>query len=313
MSATWTELHPDKPVTLGIPLPTYSTVILDADDPYHALPHGEIGEIGIAGIGLACGYLNRDDLTEQGVHPGLPGHPGEPVGPDLPHRRPGPGQRRTGRSSTTAGRPAGRRARLPHELDEIESALLRTPGREPGAACSVGSGPQAARLSSAPQRRPAAGRAAGVVRGPPAPPCRRPSRPCRSAARRRSRRRTASARPCAARAAAVPRAAGCRASGAAGRAAAVPPAVRPAPQTAVPVPQAVAPVRPGPGAAAGSAAARPAPGVAGDLAAVLADVLGSRAGAGRRALLRRPGRRLDADGPFLRRAAQARRPARGRR
>jgi hypothetical protein len=30
VTATWTELHPDKPVTIGIPLPTYSTVILDA-------------------------------------------------------------------------------------------------------------------------------------------------------------------------------------------------------------------------------------------------------------------------------------------
>ncbi len=90
---------------------------------------GEVGEIGIAGIGLACGYLNRDDLTEQGVHPGLPGHPGEPVRADLPHRRPGPGQRRTGRSSTTAGSTGrtGRAAATGTELGEIESALLRTP------------------------------------------------------------------------------------------------------------------------------------------------------------------------------------------
>ncbi len=38
VTATWTELHPDKPVTIGVPLPTYTTVILDADDPYRALP-----------------------------------------------------------------------------------------------------------------------------------------------------------------------------------------------------------------------------------------------------------------------------------
>jgi len=45
-------VHPDKAVTIGVPLPTYATVILDTEDPGRALPHGETGEIGIAGIGL---------------------------------------------------------------------------------------------------------------------------------------------------------------------------------------------------------------------------------------------------------------------
>ena len=36
---------------------------LDPDDPHRALPLGGIGELGIAGIGLARGYVNRDDLT----------------------------------------------------------------------------------------------------------------------------------------------------------------------------------------------------------------------------------------------------------
>ncbi|HEX4247418.1 MAG TPA: Pls/PosA family non-ribosomal peptide synthetase [Pseudonocardia sp.] len=65
VTATWTELQPDKPVTIGVPLPTYVTVILDVDNPHRALPHGETGEIGIAGIGLALGYLNREDLTDK--------------------------------------------------------------------------------------------------------------------------------------------------------------------------------------------------------------------------------------------------------
>jgi non-ribosomal peptide synthetase-like protein len=65
VTATWTELHPGKPVTIGVPLPTYVTVILDVDNPYHALPHGETGEIGIAGIGLALGYLNNPEKTEK--------------------------------------------------------------------------------------------------------------------------------------------------------------------------------------------------------------------------------------------------------
>ena len=46
VSATWAVVDPDRPVTIGVPLPTYSTVILDPDDPGRALPHGEVGEIG---------------------------------------------------------------------------------------------------------------------------------------------------------------------------------------------------------------------------------------------------------------------------
>src|SRR5512135_1184567 len=64
VTATWTPVHPDRPVTIGVPLPTYSAVILDPVE-HRVLPRGEIGEIGIAGIGLASGYINRDDLTDR--------------------------------------------------------------------------------------------------------------------------------------------------------------------------------------------------------------------------------------------------------
>lgn len=64
VTATMTELRPDKPVTIGVPLPTYSVVILDPQED-KTVPTGELGEIGIAGIGLALGYINRDDLTKQ--------------------------------------------------------------------------------------------------------------------------------------------------------------------------------------------------------------------------------------------------------
>jgi non-ribosomal peptide synthetase-like protein len=80
VTATWTELHPDKPVTIGVPLPSYAIVILDADDPYRALPRGEVGEIGIAGIGLARGYLNREDLTDKAFIPDFLGIPDNPSG-----------------------------------------------------------------------------------------------------------------------------------------------------------------------------------------------------------------------------------------
>ncbi len=72
MSATWAVVDPERPVTLGVPLPTYSVVILDPDEPT-ALHAGQLGEIGIAGIGLARGYVNRDDLTARAFIPDFVG------------------------------------------------------------------------------------------------------------------------------------------------------------------------------------------------------------------------------------------------
>lgn len=64
VTATLAKLHPAKPVTIGGPLPTYSIVILaEGDD--EVLQKGALGEIGIAGIGLADGYLNREALTDK--------------------------------------------------------------------------------------------------------------------------------------------------------------------------------------------------------------------------------------------------------
>ena len=55
-------------MTIGVPLPTYSVVVLDPDCD-RALPPGEMGEIGIAGIGLASGYVGRPELTERAFVP----------------------------------------------------------------------------------------------------------------------------------------------------------------------------------------------------------------------------------------------------
>ena len=79
VTATLTELYPDKPVTIGGPLPTYSIVILDAEED-EAVDHGGMGEIGIAGIGLAAGYLNRDDLTQKKFIPDFLNIPNNPSG-----------------------------------------------------------------------------------------------------------------------------------------------------------------------------------------------------------------------------------------
>src|SRR3712207_4951965 len=41
VTATWGELHPGKPVTIGKPMPTYAVVLLD--DQQRAVPDGEVG------------------------------------------------------------------------------------------------------------------------------------------------------------------------------------------------------------------------------------------------------------------------------
>ena len=79
VTATLTELTPDKPVTIGVPLPSYAIVILDPQEPKLVAP-GERGEIGIAGICLAVGYLNRPDLTEAKFIPDFVGIPHNPSG-----------------------------------------------------------------------------------------------------------------------------------------------------------------------------------------------------------------------------------------
>ena len=65
VAAFWSELRPDRAPTLGRPLPTYGVVVLDAHDPRRVLPPGEVGEIGLTGVGVARGYVGRADLTRQ--------------------------------------------------------------------------------------------------------------------------------------------------------------------------------------------------------------------------------------------------------
>jgi amino acid adenylation domain-containing protein len=62
LTATWCELFPGRPVTIGSPLPTYHIYILD--DQLRLVEDGESGEICIGGPGVAIGYLNRPDLTK---------------------------------------------------------------------------------------------------------------------------------------------------------------------------------------------------------------------------------------------------------
>jgi non-ribosomal peptide synthetase-like protein len=73
VTATWCELHPGRPVTIGRPLPTYTAELTDPDDPAHPpVADGEVGEITLGGPGVALGYLGRPELTAEKfvVHPG---------------------------------------------------------------------------------------------------------------------------------------------------------------------------------------------------------------------------------------------------
>jgi non-ribosomal peptide synthetase-like protein len=127
VTATWAVLQPDRPVTIGVPLPTYSVVILDPERP-RALAAGELGEIGIAGIGLATGYLNRPDLTEQAFVPDFLGIEHNPSGRiyrtgDL-GRITGEGEIEYHGRTDSQVKIKGYRV----EPTEIESVLLQEPG-----------------------------------------------------------------------------------------------------------------------------------------------------------------------------------------
>ncbi|MDQ2708535.1 MAG: amino acid adenylation domain-containing protein [Actinomycetota bacterium] len=127
VSATWTVLDPDRPLTIGVPLPTYSVVLLDPERPIARRP-GQTGEIGIAGVGLARGYLNRDDLTEKAFIPDFLGIANNPSGRiyrtgDLGRVNDDGEIEFLGRIDTQV-KIRGYRI----ELTEIESVLLQAPG-----------------------------------------------------------------------------------------------------------------------------------------------------------------------------------------
>lgn len=62
ITASWVLLSPDKPVTIGRPLPTYRIDV--RDEQLQLLRTGEPGEICIAGPCVAPCYINRPDQTE---------------------------------------------------------------------------------------------------------------------------------------------------------------------------------------------------------------------------------------------------------
>jgi non-ribosomal peptide synthetase-like protein len=61
--ATCGDLHPDRPVTIGRPIPNYQVYILD--DCLQPVAAGETGELYIGGPGVSCGYVERPDLDAE--------------------------------------------------------------------------------------------------------------------------------------------------------------------------------------------------------------------------------------------------------
>lgn len=61
--ATYAECHPEKEITIGRPLPGYEVLILD--EQLHEVETGLEGELCIAGVALARGYVNRPENTAE--------------------------------------------------------------------------------------------------------------------------------------------------------------------------------------------------------------------------------------------------------
>ncbi len=59
--STITELNRNQPITIGHPLT--NTAVYIVDNNHKALPIGVVGEIVVAGVGIARGYINRPELT----------------------------------------------------------------------------------------------------------------------------------------------------------------------------------------------------------------------------------------------------------
>ena len=102
VTATLTELYPDKPVTIGGPLPTYTIVILDENEDAGVAARRASARSASPASGSPTAISTAPDLTRAEVHPRLPRPPEQPVAAHLPHRRPRPHQRATARSSSTA-------------------------------------------------------------------------------------------------------------------------------------------------------------------------------------------------------------------
>ncbi|CAN0552921.1 unnamed protein product, partial [Laminaria digitata] len=147
VTATLTALEAGKPVTIGVPLPSYAVMMLDAEAP-KLLARGETGEIAIAGIAIARGYLNREDQTAKAFIPDFIGVPGNESGRiyrtgDLGRINADGEIEYMGRIDTQV-KIRGYRI----ELTEIESVLMKFPGIAQAVVNKVETSPGAVELAA---------------------------------------------------------------------------------------------------------------------------------------------------------------------
>ena len=126
--ATYAECHPQKPVTIGRPLPNYFAEILD--EQLRPVAQGQSGELCLGGSGLARGYVGLPELTRGKFIPNPLAKNGElptrlyRTG-DLARFTPGSEIEFLGRIDSQV-KIRGFRV----ELSEIESVLLECPGMQ---------------------------------------------------------------------------------------------------------------------------------------------------------------------------------------
>jgi amino acid adenylation domain-containing protein len=170
VTATWDELRPDAPVTIGRPLPSYHALLLripDEDSPAAGiepleLAEGVEGELAVGGPCVGLGYVNRAELTAQKFIP----HPLAPASGERLYRT---GDRvklqadgkilYIGRIDTQVKL---RGFRI--ELGEIESQLSSHPDVQTAAVILANPNTQTARLEAFVVVRPGAPRDAAPIR-----------------------------------------------------------------------------------------------------------------------------------------------------
>jgi non-ribosomal peptide synthetase-like protein len=153
VTATWDELHPDIPVTIGKPLPGYHACLLpiceDSEsyglDPLE-LSEGVEGELAIGGPCVGIGYVGRPDLTSQKFIP----HPLSPASGERLYRTGDRVRLQADHKIIFLGRidtqVKHRGFRI--ELGEIESKLYSVPDVQAAAVILANAGSDAARLEA---------------------------------------------------------------------------------------------------------------------------------------------------------------------
>ncbi|KAH0096518.1 Non-ribosomal peptide synthetase C-terminal, partial [Aureobasidium melanogenum] len=153
VTATWDELQPDVPVTIGKPLPGYHACLLPISDdggPAALEPlewqEGAEGELAIGGPCVGLGYVGRPDLTSQKFI----AHPLRTAGSEKIYRTGDRVRLQADRKIIFLGRidtqVKHRGFRI--ELGEIESRLYDVPDVQAAAVILANAGSEAARLEA---------------------------------------------------------------------------------------------------------------------------------------------------------------------